>query len=303
MQTSTLIHFGGSVKVLETKGDLVTVGGPGVVFDDPASPVKDLTGDYFTRESYFGALKGNGVDCAFHHGFPIEGKTTFAKHLSEYFFPPVKSEMTESEIVASVILDKRKEYERFAYEQAAKGLLSWSSGAVGHLVKRAEDGWLKCWPIGEWSLTPTPAEPRTTAIPIKSLLERSTDRSIPGNPFKAESLNQRLERFYQAWREAYPEDGWLADAWPEEGYVVANFRGRFYQVPFTMEDDTIRFADPTEWEKVRERREWEMVKTLYDQITKSATPNGSISRSGLTDLASALEMHNLNLKAHTLIGG
>lgn len=145
-----LIRFGGSIKVLESKGDLRTVGGLGVIYDDPSSPTKDLTGDYFTRESYFGAHKGDGMDGRFNHGLPVSN-LAFAKALSEYIFPAVKAEEDEYGLVVSIVLDLRKEYERFAFEQLEKKALSWSSGAVGHMVMREEDGWLKRWPIGDWS--------------------------------------------------------------------------------------------------------------------------------------------------------
>lgn len=172
-----LIAYGGTVKVLEKKADLVTIGGPGVVFDDPKNPVKDLTGDYFTRDTYFGAHKGNGMDVLFHHGFPIAG-VDFAKSLAEHVFPAVKVDEEEAALVGSIVLDLRKDYlQRFVYEQAEKGLLSWSTGALPQGVKRMDDGWLKRWIIGEWSLTPTPAEPRTSVLPIKSLMSTASTES------------------------------------------------------------------------------------------------------------------------------
>jgi HK97 family phage major capsid protein len=56
-------------------------------------------------------------------------------------------------------------------ELAEKGALGWSSGAVGHLAAR--DGkTITSWPIVEFSLTPTPAEPRTLGVhELRSLAE------------------------------------------------------------------------------------------------------------------------------------
>jgi len=308
MPHDTLIRFGGPVKVLSRKGDLATIGGPGVVFDDPEDPVKDLAGDYFTAETYFGAHKGNGVDCAFHHGFPIEAKTDFAKGLSEHFFPPVKAETTEEAIVASVVLDMRKEYERFAFEQAEKSLLSWSSGAVGHLVKRMEDGWLKVWPIGEWSLTPTPAEPRTLALPIKSLLAAH----------KAVNLSARFDAVYTAFwqlidREApYDWDSYVAEIWDEFAIVrVESIVGAgWYRVPYTYDGQTATLAPVDQWEKVEpvgaQAEGWEAMKSLYHASTADLTSAKSLGghrpARSLDELALAFKMQNLNLQSQLIMG-
>jgi HK97 family phage major capsid protein len=49
--------------------------------------------------------------------------------------------------------------------------LGWSSGSIAHLTQRA-NGIIKSWPIVEFSLTPTPAEPRTLGVErIKALAE------------------------------------------------------------------------------------------------------------------------------------
>jgi hypothetical protein len=61
-----------------------------------------------------------------------------------------------------------------AYQQAVFGLvkagkLGWSSGAVGHLVKKSSDGQITRWPIGEASITPCPCEPLNRAIAVDSL--------------------------------------------------------------------------------------------------------------------------------------
>jgi HK97 family phage major capsid protein len=48
-------------------------------------------------------------------------------------------------------------------ELADQNKLGWSSGAVGHLVER-NGGVITSWPIAEFSLTPTPAEPRTLGV-------------------------------------------------------------------------------------------------------------------------------------------
>jgi len=55
------------------------------------------------------------------------------------------------------------EYAEAIRQLAEEGRLGWSSGAVGHLVER-DGATITSWPIAEFSLTPTPAEPRTLGV-------------------------------------------------------------------------------------------------------------------------------------------
>jgi len=72
-------------------------------------------------------------------------------------------------------LELRDDYERNIYEMAKAGKLGWSSGTAAHLVEREPAGKAQrvtAWPLGlDASLTPTPAEPRTQAVPLKSLVQ------------------------------------------------------------------------------------------------------------------------------------
>jgi len=60
-------------------------------------------------------------------------------------------------------LDRHKAYVNEILRLVEEGILGWSSGSVGHLVER-EGKTIKRWPIIEFSLTPTPAEPRTLGV-------------------------------------------------------------------------------------------------------------------------------------------
>ena len=80
------------------------------------------------------------------------------------FTNPVKATLDTDGggIITELVLNMRDAYEEWVGEMAQKGVLSWSSGAVSHMVRIDwEDGRIRSWPIGEFSLTPTPAEPRT----------------------------------------------------------------------------------------------------------------------------------------------
>ena len=91
-------------------------------------------------------------------------------------------------------LEMRDDYEKMIYDLAEQGKLGWSSGAAGHLVEFEPVGktlHIKSWPIAEASLTPTPAEPRNTAISVKSLLQEQeqpdSDTPIQEEPMPEET--------------------------------------------------------------------------------------------------------------------
>jgi len=158
----TLTAFGSAVKAL---GD-GKVGGYLVRFSDPTDPAdRDLTGEYFTKSTYFGARAGDGADTLFHHGLPVaEG----LEALGDRLLPPLKTTVDTVGVWAEVVLNMADEYERMIYEMAQAGKLGWSSGAPSHMVRRVGPQ-ITRWPIAEGSLTPTPAEPRNKVMSLKTL--------------------------------------------------------------------------------------------------------------------------------------
>ncbi len=167
----SLAYFGDAVKALDDSGK---VGGYLIRFTDAAA--KDLSGEYFTSETYLGAKEGDGADVVFHHGQPLPFKSGVPASvvaelnaLQDHMFNPVKTKRDAIGIWAETVLDLRDEYEAAVYGMVKTGKLGWSSGAVGHLVKKAEDGHITRWPIGEASLTPQPCEPCNRVVPVKSL--------------------------------------------------------------------------------------------------------------------------------------
>ena len=66
-------------------------------------------------------------------------------------------------------MQRSKQYVDQVLKLIEKGVLGWSSGSVSHVVRR-EGGLIKSWPVVEFSLTPTPCEPRTLGVErIKAL--------------------------------------------------------------------------------------------------------------------------------------
>jgi hypothetical protein len=71
------------------------------------------------------------------------------------------------------------QYQKMIQELAKSGKLGYSSGATGHMVERKKmaDGRYEItrWPIGEASLTPTPAEPMNMVKSLKDMYGEMED--------------------------------------------------------------------------------------------------------------------------------
>lgn len=144
--------FGATVKKV---GDY-TLKGVGVCYGG-----KDLYEDTFTAATDFGQERS-------FVGMPVFYDHALGSVKSQV--GTVKAwEATDDGIVFEVELDKHKSYVTDILKLAEKGALGFSTGALSHTVVR-EGGELKRWTIGEISLTPTPAEPRTLGVqPTKAI--------------------------------------------------------------------------------------------------------------------------------------
>ena len=166
VEHDTLVWFGGEVKALDDSGK---IGGYLVRFSTSDDP--DLAGDFFTKNTDFGPIKTSPI--LYHHGMDQQIKGT-RLGIGDL-------EMKDAGVWLQGQLDLRNEYEEAIFEMAKQGKLGWSSGTASHLVEREAVGksWhIKSWPLGlDASLTPTPCEPRTKAIPLKSYLSGLTQET------------------------------------------------------------------------------------------------------------------------------
>ena len=71
-------------------------------------------------------------------------------------------------------LDRHANYVAKIETLVKKGALGWSSGTVGHMAQR-EGKSITRWPVVEFSLTPTPAEPRTLGVEVIKHLAEAND--------------------------------------------------------------------------------------------------------------------------------
>lgn len=167
MTEEDMIYYGEAVKALGN-GKL---GGYLVRFTNPNEP--DLDGDYFTAETDFGDANKSPV--YYQHGQdPVLKKRKLGS---------AELKKDDFGVWAEAQLSMRDEYEKFIYEMAERGKLGWSSGTAGHLIEEQQYGkvyWIKSWPLGlDASLTPTPAEPRNSAMPLKSIKFEPLEGSTP----------------------------------------------------------------------------------------------------------------------------
>ena len=149
--TLSVKALGGAVK----RVDDTTLKGIGVYYGG-----KDLYDDTFTPTTDFG--EGRSFI-----GMPVYYDHTLSSVKSQV--GTVKAwEATDDGLLFEIELDKHKTYVADILRLADKGALGFSTGALAHTVVR-DAGELKRWIIGEISLTPSPAEPRTLGVqPVKA---------------------------------------------------------------------------------------------------------------------------------------
>lgn len=148
------------VKLLNTDEETVTIGGYGVIFGG-----EDLEGEQFAADTDF---------------MPelVPVKLVLYDHAMgeiKHVIGKASERLDEIGIWVEAQLDRSKEYVDAVLKLVEEGVLGWSSGSIGRLVERDGKN-IKRWPIVEYSLTPTPAEPRTLGVErIKILAETNPD--------------------------------------------------------------------------------------------------------------------------------
>ncbi len=118
---------------------------------------RDLQGEFFTPHTDVGLDWYEQRPVLYHHGLDGALKAAVIGVIDTL-------RPDDTGLWAEAQLDLHKRYVRAVRRLVDLGVLSWSSGSLPHLVDVDEDGRIKCWPIVEGSLTPTPAEPRQTDV-------------------------------------------------------------------------------------------------------------------------------------------
>jgi len=147
-----------AVKILAQDDTTATVGGYGIVFGG-----RDLEGETFTKTTDY------MIDL-------VPRKLVFYDHAQQlnHKIGTVSNDdiiVDDTGLWIQAQLDKSAQYVDGVLKLIDEGVIGWSSGSVAHLARR-DNGVIKTWPIVEFSLTPTPAEPRTLGVDrIKAMAE------------------------------------------------------------------------------------------------------------------------------------
>lgn len=187
-----LVFYGGAVKAL---GD-GRVGGYGVLFTSADDP--DLQGDFFTKSTDLELGGRESLLAIWDHGLDSVLKR---RRLGR-----AKYRVDDAGVWFETKLNEADDYEKAIYSLAQAGKLGWSTGSAPHLVERVpvkKAFELKSWPIIEVSLTHMPVEPRTAALPLKSikhvdlkdLIDPETDLA-PLSQFSSKALDACMSAAY-----------------------------------------------------------------------------------------------------------
>jgi hypothetical protein len=199
LDADLLVFHGAAVKATPTASG-TKLSGLAVVFDDDASGFptgRDRTGEYFTSTTYFGASARGGAfttDGLFHHGLPTSDDPR-ATRLADEILGDVTMQRTDAGWLATIVIPHGNDtIDEYVLRPALAGKLGWSTGSAPHAVRKERGGKITRWPIVEVSLTPTPAEPRALALPIKSLAAAypggTGGHQLPRSPADAAILSQ-----------------------------------------------------------------------------------------------------------------
>ena len=110
---------------------------------------KDEDGEYFSDKTDFMLNEGDQRPVLYFHGRDELGSPTTRP---EVIGRATASHKDKQGLWFEVILDKAKEFSKRIYEAALAGLARASTGSINYLVRRAADGELLSWPIGELTL-------------------------------------------------------------------------------------------------------------------------------------------------------
>lgn len=149
-----------NVKAKLTINDNI-IKGYAVVFDSV-----DLQNEYFTKNTFLGVEENSKTILMYNHGLDETLKRVPIGQTIKYTIDDYGLSF-EAELKAlnpnlwkELQIDDNQKYLEAIKDMIKSGNLGVSSGAVGHSVIKSNNE-IKQWLIGELSLTPTPAEPKT----------------------------------------------------------------------------------------------------------------------------------------------
>jgi hypothetical protein len=152
-----------TVEIKAITDDTITVAGYGVVFGG-----KDLEGETFTPSTDYMLDLVPQKLVMYDHGQNEKIGHTIGTLKNDGITADEYGLWIEAE------LDRHAKYVEQIRELAERKALGWSSGSVAHLTQR-NGTTIKRWPVVEFSLTPTPAEPRTLGVDVLKYLAETDE--------------------------------------------------------------------------------------------------------------------------------
>ncbi len=146
-----------AVKIISKDEKTAVVGGWGVVFGG-----QDLVGEHFAPDTDFDLEYVPNKHVYYDHALS-DVKNDIGKVM--------KNTVEDMGVWVEAQIDRAKAYAEEVLKLIEKGIIGWSSGTAEHLVV-TEGKAIKRWPIIEFSLTPTPAEPRTLGVERLKILAK-----------------------------------------------------------------------------------------------------------------------------------
>lgn len=235
MDNDTLIHYGGEIKNIEESPDGWKFGGYLVVFD--STDVSSMR-DRFTKSTDFDIQNGDRRSVYYNHGMDGTVKRT---RLGD-----CRVQVKDAGIWIEGEIKKRSDYLAKHAEQIAMNIKQFglSSGAPAHLVERkdVEGGHeVTLWPIAEASITPTPAEPMTGCVSLKSLMDVESEEAVKGTllEMSAKSTNTLLADAVKA----LPKIGAYAVTSAAVDALTGLGKSALYMIQDLMNPDYVTYDD------------------------------------------------------------
>jgi hypothetical protein len=154
-----------------------------------AADRRDLDGEFFSKSTDFCLDWFDVRPVLFDHALDDSLKTAVVGRVTEH-------EMTDDGVWVRAKLQARRDYQRAIAKLVDEGALSFSSGAMPHLVQKdTKSGEIKRWPWIELSLTPTPANPQAAVYAVKAVDMAAHIAALEGDkPLAGESYADHYDR-------------------------------------------------------------------------------------------------------------
>lgn len=202
----------GTVKAVRD-GDEYKLRVLGAPFGSPEDLDKD--GEYFSKRTDFALETGDARPVMYMHGLAPNGKKMTNP---DVLGRAVAAEPDDHGLWFDTTLDVTKPLGKRLWDKAEQGLVRASTGAVAHLFRKAGDGEILKWVIGELSLLDVglgrhPSNEKAVAVALKSVYQEA-EMEYP------EALSEAEKAVDQAAVDQVPQDAAPQDA-PQELDVPA----------------------------------------------------------------------------------